>query len=1627
MRTIKYYLKDIKQDGASCTNAIIDWQVLSPCIKISCFLPGNGVELVIDDDVEGCDPCVKYFIKCPGCNNCPIVEKTLCFCDGPTKCGPCEACINGECVPLCDVCDPVTGDCAECNDEVPCPGDQICIQGKCQCPQGKYNPVTGECVECLIGDINPNNPCLICLGGKWAAKICANGVVDPVTCDCIGCSGKGDCGENECCYDGECLCCKDSAVYDPILGKCVPKPPCDPNTPCPECQDCINGICTPRICPEGYICVGDECVLECDCANPTCNTANACVPTAGGKCYCSPCSGPCQTSANCGPGCYCDNGTCKPKPCAGTCTNGTDCGPGCGCLNGECVPCASVDCATNPTLCSQILGCKCAGNTCLKPTGCDDKECTTSTNCADGCTCDEGICKDCANYSCEECANRPGCKCINGTCQNDPDNDCKDKLTLTKIDESCDLKAELTLSEGCTCSVLTFDSKISQITPQSGRYLIDLLVELRKGKFITSPLLGDITNPTIADNDKPTAGNVKVTIIQTNKITQLIPGVSGPNPGTVTYNESQTTFTDNFINKDSVTFNSLIVPEIGSVISQSSVSITTVFKIEIKVEQSSDFVFVNGCTYKAKKEIKPYYLFSSNGQFQQGLQGYERFVNLTSSNKRKPRLSWYKTKDGIFDANDKIRDLYVPQLNGKYTDVLYGLDQIPKGKYPLAGQEGELWSGYNWLVKSDCGCAEDAGLDNVVFCNPKNVSFQLNACHTGIKFSGTFSPCDVNQDIRPHRKAGYNIPDEAQVVYELWVNGTKFKSFVHNAAYGGMTVYDPTLVGNAKYTFVPMISNNFFYTLNDEEIKTAEIRLNHGGNCNIAMPIPTLLPRVIADSINCNIIGNEYEINVNAVQGVNTITVIQGANSYTLVGGVFKIKVARGVPTEITFIFSDGCKTKKTYNECSCDSFLPSITLTGEDFCTGGTGHITIGGTGKAGATLYYVEDGVAKTQVLTNLDFVINTTANTKTITLTSIMLDGCSQTLNQTITVNKITTPVATIIASPNPVCTGQDVTLTIGGTNGATVNLYANNIPTGQVITIPANIVVNPTATTTYKVNNVNLQGCSNNSNNSQVVVTVTPGPSALTWTDTCNGGIVTRTFTFNQNVVYNGGSPTTIVAVPSGIGSISVTYGSGSCVQTEVITVNPCDCPEITPTIIASPATLCLGASSTLSANITGGNVPYSYQWFKDGAPSGTNSTLNITPSESANYSLIVTDSQGCISTEAFQQITVNPPPPVNIIPLNGQSGVEYSNGNYLICNTLTSVTFIVNPIYNPAQVTWSVVGTYTGTTPIGNSIIEILLSDFSTPITLNVQVTDVNGCINTSSVQVIKQACPCINAPFANAGADQTSVGVTPVNLGGTISNTTSSVWTTNGTGTFGNALNPVTTYTPSAADVIDGSIILTLTANDNDASGPCTSMADTMVLTLSSGACCNGFTPNNAIDLAQPVVSYASKEYAMLTDLTIGDIRDDGGCGNPVAAIWSNNSSTEFNSGIYVTGSVYNGAQEFFIKNSSGCAAQIIADKEFCAATGPCPSTRTVIGSLATVIANANARLATMPAPYNTMFLTVENNVDMDPLAIKLNGAQYCYRLSAVARLGNVDTCGVDAENTTLSGRILTNFTPINI
>lgn len=1614
MRIIKYTIEGVSSNLSDSSQYEITWSTLSSCVALQCLIGNNGAEFAISDEVEGCNPCIQYTIRTIGCTNCPNIIKTICFCNESGDCPPCHTCIDGECVALCDNCDPVTGDCVDCKDDNDCPGDMICIQGGCQCPQGKWDPISGKCVECVQGDINPNNKCLICVGNKWTTKKCANGVVDPNTCECIGCNNNNDCkGPNECCYNGICLCCKDTAIYDPITKTCIPKPPCGPDTPCPACYDCIDGQCVPRICPSGYVCIEelDECKPECDCNKPTCNTKDACITSNSGKCYCSSCEGGCLTNNDCGPGCYCDNGKCKPKPCKGSCVNGTDCGPGCGCLNGECVPCNSANCSTNPALCSKILGCKCNGNSCVDAEGCLKENCSNTFDCKKGCTCDEGTCEDCANYSCEECSNHEGCKCVNGICVSDPDYKCTDTFKLEKIDETCDLKAELSMKEGCDCPIMTLDTRVTQLTNSDKNFAIKFVLEVRKGNRIISPRVDEIYNSSIADNDLPILGDIELVLKKSTKKVNL-----SDNSYTIqTVSESMSFNLNNKAFAETQLFSLL---KIGEEVEKTNSYRTTIYSYLFTFKQSSSFKFPNNCNYPVDGRIIGEYNITSNDFINTNFLGnsnYERFINIKSTDKRNPRFTWFRGK-GLLE---KYRSVYIPRSGNIYKDILYGpKDNFNKGKYPLQSPEGGLWSGRDWRVENDCSCERVASLNNVTFCNPTGITASFNSCNTAIKFNNFPIPCDVNQDIR---QFGSGIPDDAQVLYELWINGAKFKTFVHNASGGSkMVVWDSTKTGNERYTQQNAVGV-FMSTPNEEEIKSAYIKLNHSNSCNIDFTIPALTQRTVSDIIDCNIPGDEYQVKINSNQGSFTISSITGANSVSLLGGVFTIRLTRGVSTEVTFIFSDGCKKTKVYNECGCGGYNPSITLSGKDFCEGGSGQTIIDGTGKEGSILTYIEDGVTKTQVLTLSPFIIPSTTNNKKVTVVSISKNGCVQNLDRTVTINKITNPVATIQASQTSICSGSPVTLSISGTNGTTANLYTNG-GAPQQIRIPTSITVNPSVTTTYSVNNISLQGCTNNYNSSSVTISVTPGPVELTWTDSCPD-ISTRRFVFNTPVTWNGNSPTTIINVPSNAGSITVSYGSGICAETKVITVNPCSCPEIHPIISAAPNAVCIGGSTTLSASsINGGVSPYSYQWKSNGVVIGNTATLSVTPSITTTYSLVVTDYQGCISNEAFTTVTVNNPTPITIVPLNGTTGVEYVNGTYLICNTLTSVTFITSTVFPSNSVTWSILGAYSGLNPVNDSVITINLSDFSSSIILNVSVIDGNGCTLTSSVNLQKQVCPCVNPPQALAGADITSIGVAPINLSGVIINSSSSLWTTSGTGTFVNPLNPVTTYTPSASDVAAGTITLTLTANDNDGSGPCVSASDSLIVTLGSGTCCNGDVPKNTVDIGAPMDPFTSFEYAFLTDLTIINIVPGPGnaCTNPRAYIWSNNTLTPghpSNNGINgVAGTVANGTEEHFIKNTSGCSSQIIADREFSNPDG----SRILLATLDDVANSANARLATMPAPYNSMYLTVSGNL------IKLNNAPYCYRLTATARYGNVGICGAGMADTTLTDKSVTSFNTLN-
>jgi hypothetical protein len=90
-----------------------------------------------------------------------------------------------------------------------------------------------------------------------------------------------------------------------------------------------------------------------------------------------------------------------------------------------------------------------------------------------------------------------------------------------------------------------------------------------------------------------------------------------------------------------------------------------------------------------------------------------------------------------------------------------------------------------------------------------------------------------------------------------------------------------------------------------------------------------------------------------------------------------------------------------------------------------------------------------------------------------------------------------------------------------------------------------------------------------------------------------------------------------------------------------------------------------------------------------------------------------------------------------------------------------------------------------------------------------------------------------NAPIVNAGPDQTACTGNTFSINGSVSGpSTGNLWTTTGTGSFSNTLSVTTIYTPSAADIVAGSVSLSLAATGM---ANCGTFTDVLNVTITPG------------------------------------------------------------------------------------------------------------------------------------------------------------------------------------------------
>ncbi|HMQ49653.1 MAG TPA: hypothetical protein PKA00_19325, partial [Saprospiraceae bacterium] len=347
-----------------------------------------------------------------------------------------------------------------------------------------------------------------------------------------------------------------------------------------------------------------------------------------------------------------------------------------------------------------------------------------------------------------------------------------------------------------------------------------------------------------------------------------------------------------------------------------------------------------------------------------------------------------------------------------------------------------------------------------------------------------------------------------------------------------------------------------------------------------------------------------------------------------------------------------------------------------------------------------------------------------TTTYTVTVTDANGCTDTDEVTITVN----PLPAVNAGNDvAICFGQSLNLTAQGSGGQPP--YAYSWDNGSM---DASIMVNPTLTTTYIVEITDANGCTSSD---EVTVTVNPNPQVtVDGTDaTCGFANGSATAIGSQGTPpysysWAGGQTTaTIDDLLAGTYFVTLTDANG-CTATGSVTIDNIGGPSVT----VDPVAVCAGSPATLTADVSGGTAPFTYLWNTN----ETSASITVNPLTTTNYSVTVTDVNGC---EAITQVTVTAYP----LP-----SVDAGDDEAVCLGESVDLEAMASGGTAPYTYLWS-----------NNEVSSTLTVSPTQTTTYFVTVTDVNGCQDTDEVTVT-----IFDLPVADATPDQTVCDGTTLTL-----------------------------------------------------------------------------------------------------------------------------------------------------------------------------------------------------------------------------------------------------------------------
>ncbi|QJD77274.1 SdrD B-like domain-containing protein [Spirosoma rhododendri] len=269
-----------------------------------------------------------------------------------------------------------------------------------------------------------------------------------------------------------------------------------------------------------------------------------------------------------------------------------------------------------------------------------------------------------------------------------------------------------------------------------------------------------------------------------------------------------------------------------------------------------------------------------------------------------------------------------------------------------------------------------------------------------------------------------------------------------------------------------------------------------------------------------------------------------------------------------------------------------------------------------------------------------------------------------------------------------------------------------------------------------------------------------------------------------------------------------------------------CPTNFNLTIASTAPICPAGIASLiaSTSVTGASI----NWYTSSTSSqpfatvSSGTSVTVSPAQTTVYYVSARTADGCVSPQQSATVTVT----TVATPTLARNTVQNT------CPAKTADLTSTTISNRDASLTYE---WYTSTTRSASTQVTNLTAVNAG--TYYVFAKSASGCYSSTpaTLSAVVVDCGCQSIAGVDAGPSQTSCGASPVTLIAKLSGSATGItWSATGGGTFSNPTSLTTTFTPSATNVANTSVVITATTNDPDGAGVCVAGTSSVVLTINA-------------------------------------------------------------------------------------------------------------------------------------------------------------------------------------------------